>query len=113
MDKGTALRLSYCTCVENQNTSSNSTANERLCLSPKSAFFSVDRLQSMQRAWVDPERSAKTVEAVRSGCMTSRAAAKTSDIFVGSLQERISGNASKLTGLAQALYVLLISDEIE
>ena len=41
-----------------------------------------------------PERAAEAVEAVCSDRMTSRAAAKTSDIFVGSLQKRISGSAS-------------------
>ena len=52
-----------------------------------------------------PERAAEAVEAVRSDRMTSRAAAKTSGIFVGSLQKRASVVArAKLTGLAQALY---------
>ena len=38
-----------------------------------------------------PERAAMAVEAVRSGRMTFRAAAKTSDISVGPLQKRVSG----------------------
>ena len=42
-----------------------------------------------------PECAADAVEAVRSDRMTSRAAAKTSDIFVGSLHKRISSSASK------------------
>ena len=41
-----------------------------------------------------PERAAEAVEAVHSDRMTSRAAAKMSDIFVGSLQKRDSGSAS-------------------
>ena len=39
--------------------------------------------------------AAEAVEAVPSDSMTSRAAAKTSDKFVGSLQKRVSGSASK------------------
>ena len=41
-----------------------------------------------------PERAAEAVEVVCSDRTTSRAAAKTSDIFVGSLQKRVSGGAS-------------------
>ena len=48
-----------------------------------------------------PERAAEASEAIRSDCMTSRAAAKTSDIFVGSLQKRVSGSASKANGVGQ------------
>ena len=46
-----------------------------------------------------PERAAGAVGAVRSDRMTSRAAAKTSDIFVGSLQKRVRGGASKADGV--------------
>ena len=46
-----------------------------------------------------PERAAEAVEAVRIARVTSRAAAKTSDIFVGSLQKRVSGSASKADGV--------------
>ena len=42
-----------------------------------------------------PERAAEALEVVRRDSMTSRAAAKTSDIFIGSLQRRASGSASK------------------
>ena len=42
--------------------------------------------------------------------MTSRAAAKTSDIFVDSLQERVSGNAS-IAERVDPGTVLSISDE--
>ena len=45
------------------------------------------------------ERAAEAVEAVHSDRMTSRAAAKTSDIFVGSLQKRGSGSARKADGV--------------
>ena len=37
--------------------------------------------------------------------MTSRAAAKTSDIFVGVLQKRISGSASKADGVGPGTVV--------
>ena len=46
-----------------------------------------------------PERVAEAVEAVRSDRMTLRAAAKTSNIFVGSLQKFVSGSASKADGV--------------
>ena len=46
-----------------------------------------------------PERAVEAVGAVRSDRMTSCAAAKTSDIFVGSLQKRVSGSASKADGV--------------
>ena len=46
-----------------------------------------------------PERAVEAVEAVRSDRMTSRAAPKTSDIFVGSQQKRVSGSASKAGGV--------------
>ena len=46
-----------------------------------------------------PERAAEAVEAVRSDRMTSRTTVKTSGIFVGSLQERVSGSASKADGV--------------
>ena len=42
-----------------------------------------------------PERVAEALEAVRSDRMTSHAAAKTSDIFVGSPQKHVNGSASK------------------
>ena len=41
-----------------------------------------------------PEPAVEAVEAVRSDCMTSRAAAKTSE-FVDSLQKLVSGSAGK------------------
>ena len=47
-----------------------------------------------------PERAAEVVEAVRSDRVTSRATAKTPDIFVGSLQKRVSGSASKAEGVS-------------
>ena len=46
-----------------------------------------------------PERAAEAAEAVRSDLMTSRAAAKTSDKLVVSLQKRVSGSASKADGV--------------
>ena len=46
-----------------------------------------------------PERAAETVKVVRSDRIISRAAAKTSDIFVGSLQECVSGSKSKADGV--------------
>ena len=46
-----------------------------------------------------PERAAEAVKAVRSDRMTSYPPAKTSNIFVGSLQKkRVSGSASKADG---------------
>ncbi|CAM9278444.1 unnamed protein product [Sphacelaria rigidula] len=48
----------------------------------------------MQRARVDPECAAEAVEAVRSGRMTLRAAAKTFDTYVGSLQKRVRCSVS-------------------
>ena len=45
-----------------------------------------------------PERVAEALEAVRSHRMTSHAAAKTSDIFVGSPQN-VNGSASKADGV--------------
>ena len=45
-----------------------------------------------------PERAAEAMEAVRSDRMTSSAAPKTSETFVGSLQERVSGSPSKADG---------------
>ena len=41
-----------------------------------------------------PERAAEALEVVRRDNMTPRAAEKTSDISVGSLQRRVSGSAS-------------------
>ena len=46
-----------------------------------------------------PERVAEALEAVRSHRMTSHAAAKTSDIFVGSPQKHVNGSASKADGV--------------
>ena len=46
-----------------------------------------------------PERAAEALEAVRSDRMTSHAAAKTSDIFVGSPQKHVNGSASKADGV--------------
>ena len=48
---------------------------------------------------VGPGRAAEAVEAVRSDRMISHAAAKTSDIFVGSLQKHFSGSANKADGV--------------
>ena len=45
---------------------------------------------------MDAERSAEAVEAVRRDRMTLRITAKTLDIFLGSLQKRVSGNASRV-----------------
>ena len=45
------------------------------------------------------ERAAEAVEAVHRDRMNPRVAAKTSDIFVGSLQKRVSGSASKADGV--------------
>ena len=50
---------------------------------------------------MSPERAAEAVEVVRGDRMTSRAAAKTSDIFVGSLQKRVSGSARKADAVGQ------------
>ena len=47
-----------------------------------------------------PERAVEVVEAVRSDRMTSRDAAKTSNIFVGLQQERIGGSANKADGVS-------------
>ncbi|CAM9582500.1 unnamed protein product [Sphacelaria rigidula] len=46
----------------------------------------------MQRARVDPERAVEAVEAVPSGRMTFRAAAKAFGISVSSLQKCVSGS---------------------
>ena len=43
---------------------------------------------------MDVERSAEAVEAVRRDGITLRTTAKTLEIFLGSLQKRVSGNAS-------------------
>ena len=53
---------------------------------------------------MDPERGAVAVEAVSSDRMTFRSAAKTSDIFVGSLRSVSVVTRAKLTGLSPALY---------
>ena len=56
---------------------------------------------------VGPENVAEAVGAARSDRMTSRAAAKAPDIFVGSLQKHVSGSGSASTAerpTAQALY---------
>ena len=57
-----------------------------------------------------PERAAQAVEAVRSDRMTSRAAATTSAIFLGSLQKLVSGSASMADRVGPGT-VLSISDE--
>ena len=54
----------------------------------------VDRLLSITEARVDAEHSAEAVEAVRRDGITLRITAKKLDIFLGSLQKRVSGNAS-------------------
>ena len=61
--------------------------------SPKNLFF--DRSAA---------KHSEAVEAVRSDGMTSRAAAKTSSIFVCLQQKRVTGNASKADGVGQAPY---------
>ena len=62
-----------------------------------------------------PERAAEAVQAVRSDRMTSHAAAKTSNIFVGSLQKLVSGSASKVDGVGPGTILRgwrrFISDE--
>ena len=71
----------------------------------------VDQLLSIQTAMVGPERAAEAVEELRSDRMTSRATtAKTSGMFVGSLQKRISGSAS-IADRVGPVTVLSISDE--
>ena len=62
---------------------------------------------------MSPERAAEALEAVRSDRMTSYAPAKTSNIFVGSLQKRVSGSASKADGLGPgtALRRFLMTNE--
>ena len=61
-----------------------------------------------------PERAAEAVEAIRSDRMPSRAAAKTSDIFVGSLQKRVSGSVSKADGVGPGTVLrrFLMKNEI-
>ena len=68
-----------------------------MCLPPRSAFGRSAAKHTGPR--VGQERAAEAVEAVRSTCMTCRAAAKTSGIFVGSPQKRVSGSASKADGV--------------
>ena len=46
-----------------------------------------------------PKRAAEAVEAARNDRMTSRAAKKTFSIFIGLLQKRVSGSASKADGV--------------
>ena len=57
-----------------------------------------------------PKRASEAVETVRGDRMTSRTAAKTPDIFVGSLQKRVSDGASKADGVGPGTVVRL-SDE--
>ena len=52
------------------------------------------------------KRAAEAVEAVRSDDMVSRAAAKTSDLFVGSLRKRASGSASTDDGVGPGTVLL-------
>ena len=68
-----------------------------MCLPPKSVFGRSLAKHTGPR--VGPERAAEAVEAVRSDRMTPRAAAKTSNICIGSLQKRDSGTASKADGV--------------
>ena len=60
-----------------------------------------------------PEGASEAVESVRSDRITSRAAAKTSNIFVGSLQKLVSGSASKADGVGPGTVLrrFLIKDE--
>ena len=59
-----------------------------------------------------PESAAETLEAIRSDRMISRAAAKKSDVFVGSLQKRAGGSASIVADrVGPGTTVLSISDE--
>ena len=62
---------------------------------------------------VGPERATEAAEAVRSDRTTSRAAAKTSDMFVDSLQKRVIGSASKANrvGLGNVLRRIMMKDE--
>ena len=46
-----------------------------------------------------PERAAEALEAVRSDRMTSHAAVKTSDIFVGWLHKHVNGSVSEADGV--------------
>ena len=96
--KSTALCLSYCTCPEHQNTSSYNPANKHVCVFLQNQFFGRSAAKHTGPS-VGPERAAEAVKAVRSDRMTSRAAAKTSDVFVGSLQKRISVSARKADGV--------------
>ena len=61
------------------------------CVSFSENSLLVERLLSMQEARVHAERAAEAVQAVRSGRMAFRAAAKVISISVGSLQECVSG----------------------
>ena len=56
------------------------------------------------------ERTAETVEAVRGDCMTSRAVAKTSGIFVGPLQKCVNGIVNIANRVGPGT-VLSVSDE--
>ena len=60
---------------------------------------------------MSPERAAEAVEAECSDCTTFRGAAKTSDIFVGSLQKRVSGSASTSGGVGPGTVLRRFSDE--
>ena len=60
-----------------------------------------------------PERVAEALEAVRSNHMTSHAAAKTSDIFVGSPQKHANGSASKADGVGPGTVLRLFLMTIE
>ena len=109
MHKSTALRLSYCICLEHQSTSSYSTVNKRVCVFLQNHLFGRSAAEHTG-ARVDQERAAEAVEAVPSDRMTSCAAAKTSDIFVGLLQKRVSDSPS-IAHMVGPGTVLSTSDE--
>ena len=60
-----------------------------------------------------PERAVEVVEAVRSDRMTSRDAAKTSNIFVGLQQKRVSGSTSKADGVGPGTVLRRFMTKIE
>ena len=75
--KITVIRLSNGTCLEHPNENYLTALRMSACVSSSKISFLVDRLLSIQRARVDPERAAEAVEAVRRRRMIFRAAAET------------------------------------
>ena len=76
-----------------------------MCLPPQNQFFGPSAGKHTGPR-LGPERAAEAVESVRSDRMTSRvAAAKTSDVFVGSLLTRVHGSASKADGLGPGIVL--------